>query len=71
MSDNVKDTRSAREKEASEMEAKAKALRRAEKAFWEEVEQRLSEIKKRFNLSNTVKADFRKPEADHRPSFNG
>ena len=39
-----------REQEAFDLEAKAKAIRKAEKAFWTEVEERLEEVKKRFHL---------------------
>ena len=44
--------RTKREIEASELEAKAKAIRRAEKAFWVEVEERLDEVKRRFDVSD-------------------
>ncbi len=44
--------RTKRELEAADLEAKAKAIRRAEKAFWNEVEERLDEVKDRFGLSD-------------------
>lgn len=66
-----KDKPKTRMEQAADFEAKAKAIRRAEKAFWAEVEQRLPEVKKRFNLTEKVQTDFHKPEADHRPSFSG
>lgn len=47
--DNAKTKRA---REAAALEAKAKALRREEKAFWDEVEERLDEVKARFNLSD-------------------
>lgn len=46
------DTRTKREREAADLEAKAKAIRRAEKAFWSEVEERLDEVKERFGMSD-------------------
>ncbi len=45
-------SRTKRELEASELEAKAKAIRRQEKAFWDEVTQRLDEVKDRFGMSD-------------------
>ena len=48
--------RTKRELEASDLEAKAKAIRRQEKAFWDEVTERLEEIKERFGLSDTFDA---------------
>ncbi len=44
--------KSKRAEEAAELEAKAKSLRRAEKAFWDEVDERLPEIQNRFNMSD-------------------
>jgi hypothetical protein len=63
-----KDIRSTREKEAAELEAKAKAIRRAEKAFWQEVESRLPEVKTRFHLTDE-KRDFHKPAESAASSF--
>lgn len=63
--------KSKRADEAAELEAKAKALRRAEKAFWDEVYERLPEIQNRFNMSDkfeeicrTYGADTDKSKAD-------
>ena len=36
--------------EAAEHESEAKRLRKAEKDFWNEVEERLAEVKERFSL---------------------
>ena len=63
--------KSKRAVEAAELEAKAKTLRRAEKAFWDEVNERLPEIQNRFNMSDkfgeicrTYGADTDKAKAD-------
>ena len=48
----MSETRTKRELEAAKLEAEAKAIRRAEKAFWSEVEERLPEVKKRFCMSD-------------------
>ena len=48
----MEDIRTKREREAADLEAKAKAIRRQEKAFWAEVEERLDEVKKRFDMSD-------------------
>ncbi len=45
-------TRTKREIEASKLEAEAKAMRRAEKAFWSEVEERMDEIREHFDMSD-------------------
>ena len=44
--------RKTRREEAAELEAKAKAIRRAERAFWEEVEGRAEEVKIKLGLSD-------------------
>ncbi len=48
----MSDTRSKRALEASEHEAKAKALRRAEQNFWKEVKEREDEIKECLDISD-------------------
>lgn len=48
----MEDNRTKREREAADLEAKAKAIRRQEKAFWSEVEERLDEVKERFGMSD-------------------
>ena len=48
----MEDNRTKREREAADLEAKAKAIRRQEKAFWAEVEERLDEVKERFGMSD-------------------
>ncbi len=45
-------TQNKRQIEAAKLEAQAKAIRRAEKAFWNEVEERLDEVKERFDLTD-------------------
>lgn len=58
--------------EAREYEAKAKALRREEKAFWNEVEKRLDEVdefikkvrQKKAYMSDTITDDFHNDEAE-------
>ncbi len=55
--------KSQRELKAAKYEAEAKALRRAEKAFWIEAEERLEEVKKKFKLSD-VTEDKKKSVSD-------
>lgn len=55
--------------QAADFDAKAKAMRRAEKAFWEEVENRLPEVKERFDLESKTKSDFHKPAESAASSF--
>ena len=52
---------------ASKLEAEAKAIRRAEKAFWADVESRLDEVKERFHLSDI---SGNKPEGSAASSFD-
>ena len=63
-------TKTKRAREAAALEAKAKALRREEKAFWDEVEERLDEVKARFNLSDIggTRSRTRADEDDNEPT---
>lgn len=51
-----------RELEAAAHEAKAKAIRRAERAFWAEVEERLEEVKEKFPDKLTSDNSPKKPD---------
>lgn len=51
-----------RTERAAKLEAEAKAMRRAEKAFWTEVEDRLDEVKEHFSLVDVSDTYTSKPD---------
>lgn len=56
--------------EAAELEAKAKALRREDEAFWKQVDERLDEIKKVYSLA-PYEAKTSEPDKSHLSSSGG
>lgn len=54
---------------ARKMEAEAKAIRRREKAFWDEVEARLDEIQERFFVQKIAVGQDKKNSASSAPPF--
>ncbi len=57
--------------EAAELEAKAKALRREDEAFWKQVDDRLDEIKKVYSLMTYQEAKTSEPDKSYLSSSGG